>query len=104
MKIDYPNATDLAHGSTGSDIFIHGGSASIGCIAVGDPAIEELHTLVADTGLVRASVTIAPRDFRTVPPAIVDGPSWVATLYDRIGEDLRRKSAPAPPAPPQPQR
>lgn len=104
MKLDYPNAFDRAQGSTGSDIFIHGGSASVGCIAVGDAAIEELYTLVADVGLDRASVTIAPRDFRAGAPSIVEGPRWVATLYDRIGEDLRRKSTPVPPAPPDPER
>lgn len=103
MKIDYPNEADRKRGATGSDIFIHGGSASIGCIAVGDPAIEELFLLVHDAGPSRTAVTIAPRDFRTAPPTIVAGPSWVAALYDRIEEDLRRKSVPAPPAaPPEP--
>lgn len=41
-KVDYPNAFDKARGYNGGDIMIHGGCASIGCIAMGDERIEEL--------------------------------------------------------------
>ncbi|MFQ5569343.1 MAG: murein L,D-transpeptidase family protein, partial [Rhodothermales bacterium] len=52
MKLNYPNAFDLHHAeregrtAPGSDIFIHGKAVSIGCLAMGDPAIEELFVLV----------------------------------------------------------
>lgn len=42
---------------------VHGGAASIGCIAIGDPAIEEVFALVARTGVERTRIVIAP----TVP-------------------------------------
>ena len=45
----------------GGDIFIHGDQVSIGCVAMGDPAIEELFTLVAETGHQRVKVIIAPQ-------------------------------------------
>ena len=70
MKVDYPNAYDPAmakrDGRTrlGGDIFIHGKDVSIGCVALGDRAIEELFTLVAETGTERVKVIIAPNDLR----------------------------------------
>lgn len=48
FNIGYPNAYDTAHGRTGSLIMIHGKDCSIGCLAMGDPAIEEIYTLVAE--------------------------------------------------------
>lgn len=56
LRLNYPNDFDrrmaAADGrdNPGSDIYIHGGSASVGCLAMGDPAIEELFTLVEDSG------------------------------------------------------
>lgn len=50
LRVDYPNASDQKRSdpkSPGSDIFIHGGRASIGCLAMTDPLIEELYVLVA---------------------------------------------------------
>lgn len=48
FNIGYPNAYDTAHGRTGSLIMIHGKDCSIGCLAMGDPAMEEIYTLVAE--------------------------------------------------------
>ena len=45
LGINYPNPYDQAHGFTGSAIFIHGGMESVGCIAIGDDAIEEIYVL-----------------------------------------------------------
>ena len=50
FDIGYPNEYDRFHGRTGSAIMVHGGSASIGCFAMGDAAIEEIYTL-AETAL-----------------------------------------------------
>ena len=46
MKLNYPNTFDKAKGKAdgrdrlGFDIFIHGGSATIGCIPIWDAGIE----------------------------------------------------------------
>lgn len=97
MKIDYPNAFDRRmaerDGRTrlGGDIFIHGKAASIGCIPVGDRAIEELFVLVTKTGRQHVNVIIAPEDFRRVP-ADTEGqrPRWIGELYSDITAALRR--------------
>ncbi|HYH08093.1 MAG TPA: L,D-transpeptidase family protein [Thermoanaerobaculia bacterium] len=95
MKVSYPNAFDRRmaknDGRTklGGDIFIHGKDVSIGCVALGDRAIEELFTLVAETGHAKVKVVIAPSDLR-VRRAIVDaGPLWVGELYRTIVAALR---------------
>ena len=46
FNIGYPNAYDREKGRTGSFIMVHGGDRSIGCFAMGDPAIEEIYTMV----------------------------------------------------------
>lgn len=46
-NVGYPNALDRARGGArpGGDIMIHGGCASIGCIAITDERIEELYVM-----------------------------------------------------------
>ena len=95
MNVSYPNTFDrqqaaLEHRTRlGGDIFIHGKDVSIGCLAMGDSAIEELFTLVADTGPQRVRVIIAPNDLRTAPaPAVPDTPAWVTDLYRTIAAAL----------------
>ena len=88
MKVSYPNAFDRRmaqrDGRTrlGGDIFIHGRAVSIGCVALGDPAIEEVFTLVAQTGHRNVKVIIAPNDVRREGAIFhEDAPRWVGTLY-----------------------
>lgn len=72
LRVDYPNAEDLANAlaegrdprGLGGDIMIHGGATSVGCLAMGDPAAEDLFVLAARTGLDRLEILIAPRDLR----------------------------------------
>lgn len=45
FNIGYPNAFDRHHGRDGSFIMIHGSRASIGCLAMTDPVIEEIYIL-----------------------------------------------------------
>lgn len=45
FNVGYPNAYDQYHRRTGSFIMIHGGNASIGCLAMTDAGIEEIYTL-----------------------------------------------------------
>lgn len=49
FNIGYPNAYDTSLGRTGSLIMIHGKECSVGCLAMGDAAIEEIYTLVAES-------------------------------------------------------
>ena len=95
MKVNYPNAFDLRmaerDGRTrlGGDIFIHGKAVSIGCLAMGDRAIEELFTLVAETGHGRVKVLIAPNDLRARRPIVHAGtPAWAGGLYRTIAAAL----------------
>lgn len=96
LHVSYPSAEDRAmavadgRDQLGGAIMIHGGAASIGCLAIGDPAIEELFTLVADTGLwrddaktdPRIRALLAPTDLRRRPAALPhDAPPWVAARY-----------------------
>jgi hypothetical protein len=95
MKVSYPNDLDrrmaARDGRTrlGGDIFIHGNRVSIGCVAIGDPGIEELFTLVAETGHPRVKVIIAPNDLRAGGAIIHDeAPRWVGQLYRIVAAAL----------------
>jgi len=91
MKINYPNAFDLSHAKAegrtepGTNIFIHGRAVSVGCLAMGDPAIEQLFTLVRKVGRVNTTVLISPTDPSKNELAIPGGaPDWTAELYEKI--------------------
>lgn len=97
MKLNYPNAFDLKHAEAegryepGSNIFIHGRESSVGCLAMGDPVIEKLFTLVHATGLSHTDVLIFP----TTPPInglVVpqDVPAWTSQLYAQLQEHYER--------------
>ena len=95
MKVSYPNAFDRRmaklDGRTrlGGDIFIHGKDVSIGCVALGDPAIEELFTMVAETGHAKVRVIIAPNDLRVARPVLhAEAPPWVRELYRTVAAAL----------------
>lgn len=96
MLIDYPNAFDRAkasiedRGNLGGEIFIHGGSATIGCIPVGDQGIEELFYLVASNGPKNTEVIIAPYDMRKGPRDLqIAAVGWENELYTQIAEGLK---------------
>jgi len=94
LKLDYPNAADRRRAAAdgrddpGSDIFIHGRAVSIGCLAVGDPAIEELFVLTEKVGAARVRVLIAPHDprERSLFPVGEDLPAWTPELYADLKE------------------
>ncbi|MGR8934281.1 MAG: L,D-transpeptidase family protein [Gammaproteobacteria bacterium] len=103
MKLNYPNDFDLLHARLegrnhpGSDIFIHGKAVSIGCLAMGDTAIEELFLLVSRVGTKNSEVLIAPRDPRAVPLTVEQPgtPAWLPELYRTLNQEfnLYRKKA-----------
>jgi hypothetical protein len=96
MELDYPNAYDVAEATKvgredlGGEIFIHGEAASIGCLAIGDPAIEELFVLVADVGIDNVRVIVSPRDPRGGSPLEpIPTLAFTSDLYRQIERDLR---------------
>ncbi|MBA2743046.1 MAG: L,D-transpeptidase family protein, partial [Chthoniobacterales bacterium] len=89
--LEYPNEFDWARAGEegrvepGSEIMIHGGDQSAGCLAVGDEAAEDLFVLAARVGIENVTVILTPVDFRRQSFAPLDGtPRWTAELYDRI--------------------
>jgi hypothetical protein len=95
LKVDYPNAMDRAwaarDGRTGlgGDIFIHGKDVSIGCLAIGDAAVEELFWLAATEGREAFTVVIVPTDLRRNPPPTISS-AWAPDLYRSLRDELER--------------
>ena len=97
IKVNYPNDfdksktefTDLS--KMGGDIFIHGKSATIGCIPIGDEAIEEVFLLTKKAiNNNNIKVIISPRDFRIngkYPK--IEGINWEKELYEIIDKELK---------------
>ncbi len=106
MKIDYPNEFDLFHAwqegrsNPGSDIFIHGKAVSIGCLAMGDEAIEELFVLTSQVGAGNVKVVIAPHDPRAYPLKAdsEEDPEWTPELYSIISQEIKALSPVVKPA------
>jgi murein L,D-transpeptidase YafK len=111
LALSYPNDFDRVHAEEdgreaailGGDIMIHGGSGSIGCLAIGDQAAEDLFVLAADTDWQQAVIVVSPVDFRrtSLPMDYRPAEPWVTRLYAW----LRTALATLPPAgrAPQPQ-
>lgn len=72
MRVNYPNASDRARSDRekpGFDIYIHGNAVSVGCLALGDPAIEEVYLMALNA---RNRETISAHLF----PARMVGAEW----------------------------
>ena len=102
LKVSYPNASDKARakkdGRTklGGDIMIHGSNVTIGCVPIGDDAIEEVFYLAYAIGIKNVSVVIAPYDMRKgrKPELEKSSLSWYPDLCKEISAAL----SPATPA------
>ncbi|MFA6240040.1 MAG: L,D-transpeptidase family protein [Candidatus Hydrogenedentales bacterium] len=99
VRVGYPNPFDEAwaaeEGRTnlGGDIYIHGKKATIGCIAIGDAAIEEVFYLVQAVGLKNSRIIITPTDFRVEEASdSKDAPAKVRELHGAIAEALQAYS------------
>ena len=98
LMLDYPNSFDRQQASKdgrrslGGDIFLHGKSLSVGCLAVGDQAIDQLFLLVARVGIHHAQVIISPNDLRKSKPAtnFLAQPRWLPKLYQNISHALNQ--------------
>ncbi|KTD00747.1 Legionella secretion system protein A [Fluoribacter gormanii] len=97
MMINYPNNFDKQKGyqdgrrNLGNNIFIHGKNLSVGCLAVGDLAIDQLFILARRVGLNNIQVIIAPNDLRKGKPSTTTfaQPRWLPELYKQIAESLK---------------
>ena len=74
LGLNYPNESDRILSDRerpGGEIYIHGGAASIGCLPLGDPAIEEVYLAALDTRT-RGQSRIPVHIF----PARMEGDAW----------------------------
>lgn len=96
MMINYPNNFDRMQAmkegrhKLGNNIFLHGKSFSVGCLAIGDKAIDELFLLAYRVGLNHIKLIIAPNDLRLGKPATSTfaQPRWLPDLYKQISQEL----------------
>lgn len=95
IKVNYPNEFDKSKTKfsdlkkMGGDIFIHGKAASIGCIPIGDEAIEEVFLMVQKSIKNRVKVIISPRDFRMNSEfPKIEKIDWEVELYEGIAKEL----------------
>jgi murein L,D-transpeptidase YafK len=102
LRVNYPNSQDRLWGKQdgrselGSDIMIHGKTCSIGCLAMGDEAAEDLFVLAAETGIDNVTIILSPVDFRTqgLPEKKPALPPWAGALYDAIKTELEKLGRP----------
>lgn len=98
VRVGYPSDFDRRMGAAdgrrklGGDIMIHGSNCSIGCLAMGDVAAEELFVLAADTKLENTTVILTPVDFRVrdLPRDMPATPNWYGELCGKIRAELGR--------------
>ena len=101
MELNYPNKADLRQANTdrrknlGGDIYIHGGSQSAGCIAVGDNAMKWLFPLVYKVKLKNTVVIISPKDFRINSNVRLVLKPWLLKRYGLIKQDLAHFPSPS---------
>jgi hypothetical protein len=91
VRVDYPNADDRAHAvaaDLGDDIYVHGMDVSIGCLAIGNDAIEEVFTLAARAKSRR--IVISPVDFRTGATPPDPGHDFLRARYAELASELVR--------------
>ena len=99
LKVPYPSAADKARakkdGRTklGGDIMIHGKAVTIGCVPVGDDAIEDIFYLASAVGIKNVSVIIAPYDMRKGRKPELERSSlkWYPILCNKIHTALGEK-------------
>lgn len=100
LRTNYPNMFDLEMAARdrrrqlGGDIMIHGYRCSIGCLAMGNPASEDLFVLAADAGMENVKVILSPVDFRTSHAGTSGLPRWTPALYKQIAAEMARLPMP----------
>ena len=97
LRIGYPSEEDRARAEEdgraglGGDIMIHGGAGSVGCLAMGDDAAEELFVLAADVGVEQIEVLLCPVDWRVADVRVETAgmPKWIPARYEALRERLK---------------
>lgn len=90
LRVSYPSADDRARSAAlgvsdlGGDIYIHGKDSSIGCVAIGDDAIEQVFYVANLVDPRSVEVVIAPMDLRRPEGGLPAHPE----LYRKIRERL----------------
>ncbi|MFY9221330.1 MAG: L,D-transpeptidase family protein [Blastocatellia bacterium] len=95
IKVNYPNefdrkiASQEARTNLGGDIFIHGKAVTIGCIPIGDAAIEELFYTIYSVGKDKTKIIISPIDLRKrkIEELKIEY-LWQTDLYNNISNEL----------------
>jgi murein L,D-transpeptidase YafK len=82
LRVDYPNASDRARNpgvpvsALGGEIFVHGDCVTIGCVPLGDEAIEEVYLVALETRSRGGEVSVL------MLPARPGGTRWAALMKD----------------------
>jgi hypothetical protein len=99
IRVSYPNAFDRANAARegrtdlGGDIMIHGSSFSVGCLAMGDEAAEDLFIMAALAGVPHVRIVISPTDFREhAARAPATERPWAEQLYADLRTELTNYS------------
>jgi murein L,D-transpeptidase YafK len=101
LDIGFPNLLDQSQARTGSNILIHGGCSSIGCFAMTNPVLDEIHQLTMaaiDAGEEIVPIHVLPFRMTDVNMAQQDASPWKAFWNNlKEGYDLfeRTKLPPA---------
>jgi hypothetical protein len=97
IRLNYPNDFDRRmakrdkRSRLGGDIMIHGSFVSIGCLAMGDEAAEDLFILAARVSKERTRIVVSPTDFRAGTDALPrQRLAWIPELYDALRVELRQ--------------
>lgn len=89
FKVNYPNASDRVLSDPripGGDIFVHGKRASIGCLAMGDEAIQAIYPAVFDAAR-PIRIDIFPA--KDIPAISREYPEW-SEFWQPLGVAVKR--------------
>lgn len=96
IRLNYPNDFDRRmakrdkRSRLGGDIMIHGNAVSIGCLAMGDQAAEDLFILAAHVSKERTRIVVSPTDFRAGTSATPrQASAWIPELYGALRTELQ---------------
>lgn len=97
LRVNYPNSFDQQMAkqdqrtNLGGDIMIHGDKVSIGCVAIGNSAIEEVFVLAALTNYQNWTLIFAPTDLRENQRQDKNNlPNWIKAVDEKILSELKK--------------
>jgi hypothetical protein len=97
VLVDYPNRFDRIKAradhrtNLGSDILIHNGTHSTGCLVLKMDDMAQIFTAAYDVGCANMTLIIAPCNVLKHKPALdmASQPKWLPELYDDLKKRLR---------------